>query len=437
MNKKFNDFPKISKEQWEEVLIKELKGADLKSTLSRKDSIENIEYSCYNHTSDDVEVSSGSARSLKSENNDWLNTAYVKVLDEKSANEHALKLLMIGADALVFDIRKEQVDWELLFQDISFEYIQADFIILSTYQVGEIFYHLKEYQGIKFRFDIHKFGKDELDYVSKNCINQNVPFCFVNAFSIQQTGANISQELTFALSTAHEYLLFLLEQGLSVEQADKLIHVSLGVGKNYFMEISKFRVFRKLWLNILNQYDDSVLSSSCIISGEIGFVNKSLKDPYTNLLRQTTESMSAIIGGVNSILVYPYDLHAQKRDVDFTDRMSLNIPLILKNESYLDKVIDPVGGSYSIENITNSLSNLSWDLFKEIERLGGVLNAEGKGKLVEKISETISIRKVELKENKSVLIGVNKFPNISKVENDWKKTESYFGLTSLILERDI
>ena len=168
------------------------------------------------------------------------------------------------------------------------------------------------------------------------------------------------------------------------------------------------------------------------ITSKTGFLNKSLQDPYTNLLRQTTEVMSAVLGGANHIINQAYDKNSTVGASDLAERMATNISLILKEESYLEKVLDAVGGSYAIESLTENLADKAWSLFQEIENSGN-LNT-----LLEQIKTTAS-KRVELhREKKKTLIGITKFPNPDASNLKWKTSElAYFGLNSLIIEKEI
>ena len=447
MNKLFSDFPKVSKLEWEEKLTKELKGADFNSSLRRNDEIEELEYATYAHTSDQtstIEIPGEAPflRGNKSVNNDWKIASLVLVEDEKEANKKALDLLMSGTTALVFQFKKENANLSTLFDQIGFEFIQTQFTVTSFQQFEELtsYFKGKENCSVLYRVDFHLNDQFSTEFSKFASLSKelNVRFCFVDGFSIQQTGATIIQELAIALANGNEYLIRLINEGYSVDEAASSIHFSIGVGSNYFCEIAKVRAFRKLWNSIVEVYKPSNHSvSKAIITAEIGFINKSLKDPYTNLLRQTTEAMSVISAGVESVLVHPYDAKSVKGISELSARMATNISLILKDESYFDKVIDPIGGSYSIEQLTEQIAQKTWVKFQEIDALGGILTSEAKSKLAAEIKAKVVLKLEKIKSGKQMLIGVNKYPNPQTETNDWLPEENFFGLKKLIFERDI
>ena len=443
MNKLFSEFPKTSKEKWEEVLIKELKGVDF-SNLFRKDEIEDLNYSTYTHSSEvsflsETPASSSFIRGNKTDNNDWLIAKNIHVIDEKESNKLALSELLNGNNALVFDLVKKDLNLDQLFHEIQFQYIETHFIIRfkSQIQLLNTYFDQAANAPIYYRIDfLNDLNFSELKSISSEMKGKSIPFTFVNAFAIEQTGATIIQQIAFALATGHEYLVQLIENGYSVQEAEKSIHFSFGFGNIYFYEISKIRAFRKLWHTIVSNYDTTV-KLSAFIFGEIGFVNKSLKDPYTNLLRQTTEAMSAVAGGINTLSIHPYNSNSNEGETVLAARMASNISLILKDESYFDKVIDPIGGSYSIESITEQIAQKAWSYFQELDALGGITTENVKNKFAFDIQTKVELKKEKVKSGKNVLIGINKFSNPQTETATWKKQEAYFGINQLVLERDI
>ena len=185
-----------------------------------------------------------------------------------------------------------------------------------------------------------------------------------------------------------------MDRGLTIDEAAACLHFNVGVGSNYFYEIAKIRAIRILWSKIIETYGVShACSYNTRITGIVGFTNKSLKDPYTNLLRQTTEAMSLAFAGVHAICVLPYDQASEKGATSLSTRMAVNIPLILQEESYLDKVIDPLSGSYTIEYLTNEIAEKAWNSFQEIENEGGIGAENAQNSLKTTISEKAQLRK--------------------------------------------
>lgn len=447
MNKLFSDFPKVSKTEWEEKLIKELKGANFEESLIRKNEIEEIIFPTYHHKSDllnsnEIPGNFPYTRGTKSSENNWNIASKVEVDDDLNANKKALDLLMSGSTALIFDLKREKVDCNVLFDSIGFEFIQTQLNVISAEQYTSLltFFDSIEKKDILYRLDF--IGSAELgqsfDEIARLSAGKNIRFCHVNTFDLQQCGANISQEIGFALSCGHEYMVKLVDLGYTINQAISSIHFSLGVGSDYFHEIAKIRAFRKLWSKIAKTYNSSEeIAIECHITAETGYMNKSLKDPYTNLLRQTTEAMSSISAGVDTLLINPYNAKSTSGISVLSERMATNISLILKEESYFDKVIDPVGGSYSIENLTEVFAEKSWNIFQDLDAKGGVFSSKAIDLLIDKVEEKARLRMDHIRSGKQMLIGVNKYLNPQNESNSWLEKESFLGMNKLIFERDI
>ncbi len=194
-------------------------------------------------------------------------------------------------------------------------------------------------------------------------------FVTVSGETFQNSGSTITQELAFTLAAGHEYLVKLTEAGLSAEEAARTIRFSMAVSSNYFMEMAKFRAGRMLWANIVNAYTGGCARKMFTHAVTSGW-NITAYDPYVNMLRGTTEAMSASLAGVHSLEVLPFDT-AYESPTEFSSRIARNVQLLLKNESHFDNVVDPAGGSYYIENLTQSIAEQAWKLFKEVEERGG------------------------------------------------------------------
>lgn len=238
---------------------------------------------------------------------------------------------------------------------------------------------------------------------------------------MQQIGANTWQEIGILLSTFHEILL---NDGTK-------FHFHLGIGQNYFLEIAKIRSLKWLYNYLCDIYQ---ISPEIHFSAEIGFMNKSLKDPHTNLLRQTTEAMAAISGGVSELIIRPYDDLSANGSNDFSRRIALNISNILKEESYFDFVKDPLKGSNIIELLTEKITLKAWDLLRDLDKFKS-LNGTSKIDLITNIiSETRNKRLNLFNQNKLELIGVNSFINSKEEMNSWTINKSYLNLPYLIFE---
>lgn len=443
-----NEFQSSSLEEWIDQLKKDLRGEDF-SVLLRNDKIEEIEYSTFQHaeSGEIAEQSPGHfpfTRGLNTKNNEWSNGFVLTVNSEKESNAKALEILMKGCDLLVFDLSNlKEVNFDNLFQDIQFEYIKTQLLLANSAQMGALKSYFNEVipETISFIQDSYEIRNDESFLVQLVTeLKENQRFAIqVNGFGIQQAGGTTWQEIAFCLSEGHDTLIALMENGLNVDEAAACIHFSVGIGSNYFFEVAKLRALKQNWATIIKAYQPHHnCSYNCEITAQIGFMNKSLKDPYTNLLRQTTETMSAASGGANAIITHPYEACSSNGSSSLSERMALNLSLILKEESYFNQVIDPLGGSYAIEDLTAKIAKKSWALFQQFEKNGGFDKLETKKGFSDEIQQKAAMRLEELKNGSKILIGVNKFPNPDTVSpNSFESTTCPFGLKSINFETEL
>lgn len=439
------EFPTSSLEEWKVQLQKELKGADL-SVLMRHDELEKLDYASFQHAdtlrvAPEIPGSFPFTRGVRMDRNDWLNGQRITVGDEKRANKQALDVLMKGCDFLVIDFSScNHVDFSALFAGIQFEYIQVQFI-LSTPRMYEA---LRDYfkndfpSTAHFSIDFLTTDAASFDYFSRECKGRQHPFAHVNGFEVQQCGATTYQELAFCLSTGHAYLERLMAAGFSVDEAAKSIHFSVGIGGNYFYELAKLRALRKCWAQVVRAYNPvESHSAACLLTAHIGWMNKSLIDPHTNLLRQTTEAMSAISASVDRLIIHPYDAQSEKGTSRLAERMALNISLILREESYFAEVIDPLGGSYTVELLTELIGENGWRFFQELEKRKGLFEEETQHFFTQQVKEKAQLRIQRVCSGEQPLIGMNTFLTSFPSTNRFLPQKTYLGMEKVVFEQSI
>ncbi len=265
---------------------------------------------------------------------------------------------------------------------------------------------------------------DEMKLATELMIKSNSPIKTIGASGLQfnNAGANAVQELAFTLATAVEYLDEIIERGLNVDDVAKRIKFTFGIGSFYFMEVTKLRAARILWSKILEAYHVKEENQKVFIHGQTSQFNQTYFDPFVNSLRTTTEAFSAIVGGVDSIHTNPYDESFNTSD-DFSKRLARNTQIILKEESHLDQVIDPAGGSYFVEKLTDEIANASWKLFQSIEEKGGMLKAIQSGFVQEEIAIIADVKKKDFVKRKTILVGTNMYANPKEEMTEIKKTD--------------
>jgi methylmalonyl-CoA mutase len=442
MSKLFEEFSKPSYADWVNQLQKDLKGQP-ESLIQRVDEIEELSFNSYQHQdSNNTQVQEttnlASVRQINKDSNAWLNLSTIIVNNSVDANKEALNRLNLGATALRFELNSDFSDWKTLTKGVELPYIHTTFKIhsLQQYLSANEAFSPEELNHISFELEYFQLKDEQWSQLASSLKTKPSSILLANGYALQQRGATSWQEIGYCLASAHEAFIQLVNNGLSTEEAATCIHFNAGLGANYFYEIAKLRVLKALWTRILESY--SIKDTKGIkITAITGFTNKSLKDPYTNLLRQTTEAMSATFAGVNAICVQAYDTFSKKGATKLSTRMAVNIPLILQEESYLDKVIDPLGGSYVVEYLTNELAEKSWNFFKTLEQKGGVSSADAITYIQQEVTAKATLRIQRIADKTDTLIGINIFPNPTVEDNEWIKMEDYLGLKQLILEQSI
>lgn len=265
---------------------------------------------------------------------------------------------------------------------------------------------------------------DEIKLSTELMIKSNSPVktIGVSGMAFNNSGASAVQELAFTLATAVEYLQEMIDRGLKADDSAKRMKFSFGIGSFYFMEISKLRAARMMWSKILEAYGVKEENRKIFIHGKTAQFNQTYLDPYVNLLRTTTEAFSAIVGGADSIHTNPFDESFNPSD-NFSRRISRNTQIIIKEESHLDQVIDPAGGSYFVEKLTDDIANASWKLFQLVEEKGGMLKAIQSGFVQEEIAKVADAKKKDFAKRKSVLVGTNMYANPEEEMVEKKQTD--------------
>lgn len=416
----FDDFNDVSAKQWKQKIQYDLKGADYNDTLVWQ-SLEGVNVKPFYH-SDDF---NHSFPAIPGQPNTWNIGQEVFIDDFSVANHIALDALKRGAEAIVFRADKE-FDLETVFKDFPFKktkiYFQLGFLseefvgktvdFLSA-QKAEVFFNLDPIGTLAKTGNWFHNEKSDLEIIKELVVAQPVQKLLgVNLSIYQNAGANIVQQLAYALGHANEYLNRVSLQG---ENLSLPITFHLSIGSNYFFEIAKIRALRKLYAVVAREYG---FDRNCHIIAQPSKRNKTLYDYNVNMLRTTTECMSAILGGANTIYNLPYDALYHKSN-EFGERIARNQLLILKHESYFDTVANAADGAYYIESLTESLANKALDIFKEIEVSGGFLEQLKEGTIQRKIKESAQ-KEQELFDNGDLkLLGTNYHSN----KNDKMKGE--------------
>lgn len=460
--KLFSDFSPVSTQEWMDKITVDLKGADFEKKLVwrtnegfkvkpfyRQEDLEGLK------TTEGLPGQYPYIRGIKKDDNTWFIRQDINVNDAAEANAKALDILNKGVDSLGFHIKAKELNAEYLdtlLKDICCECVELNFSTCQrhTLQLAQLlvaYFQKKGYAPEKLKgslnFDpISKMmqkGKDVSAVIAtgKELVETLAAYphfrCIaVNSVQLNNAGAYIYQELGYALAWGNEYLNQLVEAGVPAALAAKKIKFNFGISSNYFMEIAKFRAARMLWADIVKQYAPKCLRTDCKNTGadgtcycackmvahaETSNFNLTLFDAHVNLLRTQTEAMSAAIAGVNSITVSPFDKAYQTPD-DFSERIARNQQLLLKEESHLNRIVDPAAGSYYIENLTVAIAKQAWDLFLSVEEAGGMLQAVKAGSIQEAVNQSNKARHEAVSKRKEILLGTNQYPNFNELAGD-------------------
>jgi len=448
--KLFAEFPPVSTEQWEAVITTDLKGADYERKLVwrtaegfnvrpyyRAENLEGIDF---------LGTEAGEFPYVRGthNSNDWAIHQTVSVKCPKAANEEALKLLNSGINSLGFcfcaadEVTAETID--TLLEGICIPAVELTFCGKNFVPTADLIMAKVESLGlakdeVKINFIFDPIVKDLSTKGIYCCGNTEGTECYeavaamikrtadykyirvvnVSGATFSNAGSTIVEELAFSLAAGHDYLVKLTEMGLPIDLVARKVRFTLAVTSNYFMEIAKFRAARMLWANIVKGYNPEKQCSCKMFAHAVTSTwNQTAYDPYVNMLRGTTEAMSATLAGVHSLEVLPFD-YAFEQPTEFSKRIARNVELLLKHESHFDQVVDPAGGSYYIENLTKNIAEQAWKLFLEVEDKGGYVEAYKAGFIVERVKASAAAKDKNIATRRQILLGANQYPNFTEV----------------------
>lgn len=400
----FSDFNGVPSKQWKQLIQYELKGADYNETLVW-DSPEGIKVKPFYHNDETTGFAKTAGKCFSI-------TQEIFVFDLDKSIRRANDSLNRGAESLRFTIADQNTEVAKLIDGLS-STVANLYFDLQFFSIDFVKKIDEAVSGKKFTVfcgidpvahlakDGNWFaGKDNfeaLNDLSKHV--NNVSVFSIDSKLYQNAGANIVQQLAYSLAHANEYFNRLT--------FDKPILVQVAVGPNYFFEIAKLRALRILLNTLSSEYG---IAQDFHILATPTKRNKTLYDYNVNMLRTTTECMSAVLGGADAVSNLPYDALYHKSN-EFGERISRNQLLILKHESYLDVVSNAADGSYYIESLTEQLAEKALSLFKELEAAGGFIAQLKDGTIQRKIRESEKKEQELFDSGKEILIGTNKYPN--------------------------
>lgn len=444
--KLFSEFAPNTMQEWVDKVTVDLKGADFnKKLVWRTNEGFNVQpmYRLENMKDlKNLDCFPGEfpyVRGNKKDNNDWYVRQDIVVENVAEANKKALDVLNRGVNSLGFVLTDSKnfmkADMAALLKDICLECIEINFVAgCKKCAIVDAFKAVAEERGIapeKINGGINIDPLSSMALKGKVCCENpfasakentekmaaypNFKTIEVGGYVFNNSGSSIVQELGFSLAAGVEYLDKLTDAGMSVDEVAPRIRFHFATGSKYFMEIAKLRAARYLWAHIVKAYKPSCdCKCKMNIHAETSEWNKTIYDPNVNMLRTQTETMSAVLGGVDSFTVHPFDYVYECHPSELGERVARNQQLLLKEESHFGKIVDVAGGSYYIEELTQNIAEAAWKLFLEVQEQGGYVEALKKGFVQAAVKATAQARDLAIAQRKENFVGVNQFPNFNE-----------------------
>lgn len=407
----FDEFQGVTPAEWKQKIQVDLKGADYNETLLWKTE-EGITVKPFYTKEDRTNTK------VNTPNKGFAICQSINIEDEEKANSFAIDSIQRGANAIEFKAEKE-FDYKALLKGVetqkttlyfTFSFLSSEFIkeLANFINSNNCYFNIDIIGNLASSGNWYSSLKNDHIQLEEITKTTKKTIC-VDASIYQNAGATIVQQLAYTLAHANEYLNYF---GSSVA---KNIHFNFSVGSNYFFEIAKLRALRILWNSLLKEYNTEATTH---IFAQPSLRNKTLYDYNVNMLRTTSECMSAILGGANTVANSSYDKIFHQSN-EFGERISRNQLLVLQQESELAEAQNIADGAYYIETITQQLAQKALEVFKLIEKGGGFLKQLKEGVIQRKIKESADKEQQLFDSGELVLLGTNKIQN----ENDKMKND--------------
>ena len=408
----FKEFEEVSSKAWKQQIQFDLNGKDYNQTVNWI-SNEGIRvrpfYNSDEKVRDDIYVP-----------DEWNICQFIEINDEYESNELLISLINKEVYDFTIKFQKDVCDLEILFDKINLEYINL--YIQTDCLKSPILEHLNDFSKknkCNLNLDIDIFGrftetgnwilskKHDVENLKKilNVFSGFKSIVQLKSTVFQNSGANIIQEIAYTMLLGDLYISIFGDKIISK------INFEIAIGSNYFFEIAKLQSYRILWKTITSYYKKPI--DNLHIIGVPSKKNKTIYEYNSNIVRTTSENMAAILGGVNSIKNFNYD-NLFKKENKFSNRISINQLLILKHEANISKVKNPISGSYYISYLINQISDQSYDLFKELDENGNLIDHLYTGLIQKKIKENAIKEQHDFDTCNEIIVGANRFINPSE-----------------------
>jgi methylmalonyl-CoA mutase len=428
----FDDFPKPTFEQWKQVAIKSLKGGDFDKllttptdegiTLQPLYTAQDIENLPHIHT---LPAQFPYLRGTSDQPRTWWIAQSIHAQSPAELNQALQHDLKNGQTAITF--RRHAPTIQTL-EDVKTALNGIDlsqYPIISMDNLGLallLFTYSDNLRGVIADDPLAHLTRDgnintasklrQLALLTHHAIEHapDVKTIAISTMNYHNSGATATQEIAYALASGVWTIRQLLNHDLTIDQIASRIAFKIGIGDHFLLEIAKFRALRVLWAQVVHAFGGTDESAKITVYAQTGITNKTQFDAHTNILRTATEALSAVIAGVDGLEVLPFD-HVIRPPDEFSRRVARNQQLILQHEVNLAKLIDPSGGSYAIETLTDQIAGKAWTHFQAIEAQGGIISALQAGTIQTEIDAITSARSARYAKRKDKLVGTNMYVN--------------------------
>jgi methylmalonyl-CoA mutase len=444
-------FPLSTDQNWKEKVEDSLKGKKFKTLM--KNTYENIVLKpLYSETDITAEIGyPGVAdyrrgiHSLGYHSNSWKVAQKVPYQTMGDLKGNLLNALNRGQTALSFKLKKELFEEADQFEKLLFEFVgkasfaieadglQKSFLsllhngnensIVTGYVAEDPMAALVKSGTLPFAIDNY-FNSWVQTIKDSHQFLPNLKTVLIDTTPYHNGGANAVQELAVALSTGVFYLEELKDRGLAPEELFMKMIFKFQIGSNFFMELAKLRAARVLWDKIGEAYGVPTQKRGMEIVAETSNFTKTLTDPHVNILRSGNEAFAAILGGVQYLQVHAFN--ELEGITPLAERLARNTQLILKQEAFLQDIVDPAGGSWYIESLTNELVNSSWEYFLTIDEKGGLMQVLESNWLQSEIATLLNKRHQDTFTRKQSIVGTNVYANLQESLQSLFKNEDKF-----------
>jgi methylmalonyl-CoA mutase len=412
-----SEFPPVKTEQWEHAIRETVTGLDYSAKLIwhpeeglavkpyyRAEDLAGLEF---------LDAAPGEFPFVRGTRaaGGWRIRERVDAVDPAEANRTACAAVRAGAEEIAFRRAKiaSSSDAALLLADLDEIPVHLEGLSQESARIALECLRKKSPRAM-VSFDLDPFADLEFSTELLDIAPPGLRPFVIQAEEFQEHAGGSIEEVGFAISAGAEFLDRMLERGASVDRAADSIAFSFAMGPDFFVQIAKLRAFRLTWAKVAESFGGNPQHAKATLHARTTTWNKTIYDPHVNILRATTETISAILGGAESISVAAFDACYKQPD-ESSRRLARNTQLILKQEAHLARVADPTGGSYLIEAITNSIALKAWKLFQELEDAGGFQRAIAAGSILCVLERRGQSRQDGVNHRRLCLTGTNRFAN--------------------------